>query len=52
MQPMFLLVGYVNPDLAVPGTKLQVRMLDKPWDAVVTEDSPYDAKNAVIRQDG
>jgi dimethylglycine dehydrogenase len=45
-------MGYVTPDLAVPGTKLQVKMLDKLWDAEVTEDSPYDPKNAVIRLDG
>ncbi len=45
-------MGYVTPDLAVPGTKLKVRMQRKLWDAVVTEDSPYDPTNAVIRIDG
>ena len=45
-------MGYVKPDLAVEGTKLQVRMQDKLWDAVVTCDSPYDPKNEVIRKDG
>lgn len=45
-------LGYVRPDLAVPGQRLQVRMLRQTWEAVVTEDSPYDPKNARIRQDG
>ena len=45
-------MGYVRPDLAVPGTKLQVRILRQLWDAVVTEDSPYDPQNAAIRVDG
>ncbi len=45
-------MGYVRPDLAVEGTKLKVRMQDRLWDAVVTEDSPYDPKNATIRIDG
>ncbi|WP_439136715.1 GcvT family protein [Roseicyclus sp.] len=45
-------MGYVRPDLAKPGTKLKVRMFRALWDAVVTEDSPYDPQNAVIRVDG
>ena len=45
-------MGYVSPDLAVPGTKLKVLMQRQLWDAVVTEDSPYDPKNEVIRKDG
>lgn len=45
-------MGYVRPDLAVPGTRLQVRILRQLWDAVVTEDSPYDPQNAAIRVDG
>ncbi|MEM7295013.1 MAG: FAD-dependent oxidoreductase [Pseudomonadota bacterium] len=45
-------MGYLRPDLAVPGTALKVRMLTELWDAVVTEDSPYDPTNAVIRVDG
>ncbi|MGI1660690.1 GcvT family protein [Palleronia sp. KMU-117] len=45
-------MGYVRPDLAVPGTRLQVRMQTRLWDAVVTEDSPYDPQNATIRADG
>lgn len=45
-------MGYVRPDLAVPGTRLQLRMLRRTWDAVVTEDSPYDPTNARLRADG
>jgi dimethylglycine dehydrogenase len=45
-------MGYVSPELAVPGQKLKVRMLNKLWDAEVTVDSPYDPKNETIRKDG
>ena len=45
-------MGYVTPDLATPGTKLSVKMQNSLFDAVVTEDSPYDPKNEVIRKDG
>ncbi|QXI63239.1 4-methylaminobutanoate oxidase (formaldehyde-forming) [Paracoccus marcusii] len=45
-------MGYVRPDLATPGTKLQVRMFRELYDAVVTEDSPHDSQNARIRVDG
>ena len=45
-------MGYVPPALAEPGQKLKVRILLKDWDAVVTEDSPYDPTNARIRADG
>jgi dimethylglycine dehydrogenase len=45
-------MGYVRRDLATPGTRLEVRMFRELWDAVVTEDSPYDPTNARIRQDG
>ena len=45
-------MGYVTLDLAVPGTKLNVKMQDQLWDAIITEDSPYDPKNEVIRKDG
>jgi dimethylglycine dehydrogenase len=44
-------MGYVTPDLAVEGTRLQVKMHDRLWDAVVTCDSPYDPKNEKIRKD-
>ncbi len=45
-------MGYVSPDLAVPGTKLKVKMFNELWNAEVVEDSPYDPKNEVIRKDG
>jgi len=45
-------MGYVRPDLAVPGTVLQVRMQRQLWAATVTEDSPYDSENARIRVNG
>ncbi|RJE81511.1 FAD-dependent oxidoreductase [Paracoccus sp. JM45] len=45
-------MGYVRPDLAVLGTKLQVRMFRQLFDAVVAEDSPFDPQNARIRIDG
>ncbi|HRO14534.1 MAG TPA: FAD-dependent oxidoreductase [Paracoccus sp. (in: a-proteobacteria)] len=45
-------MGYIRPDLAAPGTRLQVRILGVLWDAVVTEDSPYDPQNARIRVEG
>ena len=45
-------MGYVRPDLAEPGTRLKVRMLRDLYDAVVTEDSPFDPSNARIRVDG
>ena len=45
-------MGYVRPDLASVGTRLQVRMLGRLWGAEVVEDSPYDPSNARIRLDG
>jgi dimethylglycine dehydrogenase len=45
-------MGYVTPELAVPGTKLKVRMQGQLWGAEIVEDSPYDPKNEVIRKDG
>ncbi|MEL6959430.1 MAG: FAD-dependent oxidoreductase [Pseudomonadota bacterium] len=45
-------MGYLPPELAVPGTKVKVRMFRELWDATVTEDSPYDPKNESIRVDG
>jgi dimethylglycine dehydrogenase len=45
-------MGYVPPALAAVGTKLKVRMNRELFDAVVTEDSPFDPKNARIRVDG
>ena len=45
-------IGYLRPDLAVPGTELKVRMQNQLWDAQVVEDSPYDPQNARLRADG
>ena len=45
-------LAYVRPDLAEPGQKLKVRMLNALWDAEVVQDSPYDPSNSAIRQDG
>ena len=45
-------MGYVKPELAVPGTRLEVRMQGSLWEAEVAEDSPYDPANARIRADG
>jgi dimethylglycine dehydrogenase len=45
-------MGYVTPEIAVPGTKLKVKMFDQLWDAEVVQDSPYDSTNARIRIDG
>ena len=45
-------MGYVAPELAVEGTRLQVRMFDRLWDATVTCDSPYDPSNTSLRRDG
>ncbi|MCX7300333.1 MAG: FAD-dependent oxidoreductase [Rhodobacterales bacterium] len=45
-------MGYVKPEHAAVGTKLKVRMFRELWDAVITEDSPYDPANAAIRIDG
>jgi dimethylglycine dehydrogenase len=44
-------MGYVAPEDAAPGTRLEVRMLDRLWGAEVTEDSPYDPQNLRIRAD-
>ena len=45
-------MGYVPAALAEPGQKLKVKIQLKEWDAVVTEDSPFDPSNARIRIDG
>jgi len=42
----------VRPDLAAVGTRLKVKIQLREWDAVVTEDSPFDPTNARIRIDG
>jgi dimethylglycine dehydrogenase len=45
-------MGYVNPDHAAVGTRLEVRMQDRLWPAEIVEDSPYDRQNTQIRADG
>jgi dimethylglycine dehydrogenase len=45
-------LGYLPPELAVPGTKLKLRMFRELFDAEVVEDSPHDPSNARIRIDG
>jgi dimethylglycine dehydrogenase len=45
-------MGYVPAELAEPGQKLKVKIQLREWDAVVTEDSPFDPKNERIRVDG
>jgi dimethylglycine dehydrogenase len=45
-------MGYVEPALAEPGTRLEVRMLGQLWPAEVAPDCPYDPTNARIRADG
>lgn len=44
-------MGYVSPGLAVEGRKLQVKMQDRLWDAVIAGESPYDSNNSRIRAD-
>ncbi|EDM72163.1 dimethylglycine dehydrogenase, putative [Roseobacter sp. AzwK-3b] len=45
-------MGYVSPDKAEVGQKLQVRILGELWPAEVVQDSPYDSENKTIRVDG
>ena len=45
-------MGYVSPKYANAGQKIQVKMLNKLWDAKIVDDSPYDPKNGKIKQDG
>lgn len=44
-------MGYVQPDLAIIGQKLKVKMQNQLWDAEIVQDSPYDPKNETIRID-
>jgi dimethylglycine dehydrogenase len=45
-------MGYVEPALAAPGTRLSVRILGALYPAEVVADSPHDPANARIRADG
>ncbi|MCB5200410.1 FAD-dependent oxidoreductase [Loktanella sp. TSTF-M6] len=43
-------MGYVHPDHATVGTRLQVKMFDRLWPCEIVEDSPYDPENKTIRK--
>mgnify|MGYP000259131232 CR=1 FL=1 len=45
-------MGYVAPEHAAPGSRLEVTMLGRRWPAEVVADSPWDPQNARIRADG
>ena len=45
-------MGYVSPEFAEVGTKLEVLMFRQRYAVEVVEDSPYDPTNAAIRVDG
>ncbi|MEM8821909.1 MAG: FAD-dependent oxidoreductase, partial [Pseudomonadota bacterium] len=45
-------IGYVEPGLAQPGQKLDLRMFRELYQAEVVPESPYDPENAKIRIDG
>ena len=44
-----LALGMVRPDLAEPGTTLEIEILGKRYDATVLQESPYDPANEKIR---
>ena len=44
-----LALAMVRPDLAIPGAKLMIDILDKRLSATVLEDSPYDPNNKQLR---
>jgi dimethylglycine dehydrogenase len=44
-----LALGMVRPDLAEPGTELEIEILGKNYPASVVPDSPFDAKNERLR---
>ena len=44
-----LALGMVRPKLSKPGTKLEIDILGKTYDAVVIPDSPFDPKNERLR---
>ena len=45
-------IGCVPPDLAAPGTRLEVRIMGALHPAEVVPDCPYDPDNARLRADG
>jgi dimethylglycine dehydrogenase len=44
-----LALGMVKPELAEPGSKLEIEILGKTYDATVIPDSPFDPKNERLR---
>jgi dimethylglycine dehydrogenase len=44
-------IGYIEPELAIVGETLKVKILNELWDAEIVNDSPYDPKNEKIRID-
>ncbi len=44
-----LALGMVKPEYSAVGTKLQIKMLGKLYDATVIEESPFDANNSRLR---
>ena len=44
-----LALGMVNPELAGPGTRLEIEILGKNYPATVVADSPFDPKNERLR---
>ena len=42
-------MGYVNNELANPGEKLEVKILNQLWPATIVEDSPYDTDNLRLK---
>ena len=44
-----LALGMVKPELAEPGSKLEIDILGKAYDATVIPDSPFDPKNERLR---
>ena len=45
-------MGFVRPDLAKSGGRLQVKCLDRLWEARIVPDSPYDSQDAEQKKDG
>ena len=44
-----LAIGYLKPEFAAVGTKLQIEILGERKSATVLVDSPYDAENAALK---
>ena len=42
-------MGYINKELANPGEKLEVKILNQLWPATIVEDSPYDRDNLKLK---